>query len=165
MGPAPAVRVARRQPAEHLAARLLHEHGPDALAGADDLAALVRTAAEEAYDEGYERGVHDHDATAILTALLPLHDGAGTLRHAAAARARALLFWAHGTTEPERADWTLRARSLARVRDAFGAPPALDALRDELARAVGSGTRTPRPARRRAPRTSSTNSPAGPRGS
>ncbi|WP_031064742.1 DNA repair ATPase [Streptomyces sp. NRRL F-5527] len=123
--------------AEHLAARLLHEHGPDALADADDLAALVRTAAEEAYDEGYERGVHDHDATAILTALLPLHDGAGALRHAAAVRAHALLFWAHGTTEPERADLTRRARSLARVRDAFGAPPALDALRDELARAVG----------------------------
>ncbi len=123
--------------AEHLAARLLREHGPDALAAADDLPALVRTAAEEAYDEGYERGVHDHDATALLTALLPLFDGAGTLRHASAARAHALLFWTHGTTEPERADRTRRARSLARVRDAFGAPPALDALRDELARAVG----------------------------
>ncbi|MFF5796849.1 DNA repair ATPase [Streptomyces albogriseolus] len=132
--PSESPRVAR---AEHLAARLLHEHGPDALAGADDLPALVRTAAEEAYDEGYERGVHDHDATAILTALLPLSDGAGTLRHASAARAHALLFWAHGTTEQERAEWTTRSRSLARVRDAFGAPPALDALRDELARAVG----------------------------
>src|SRR5690606_40289219 len=32
--------------AEHLAARLLHEHGPDALNGTDDLAALVRGAAE-----------------------------------------------------------------------------------------------------------------------
>ncbi|NEC47307.1 hypothetical protein G3I18_01700, partial [Actinospica acidiphila] len=86
--------------------RMLHEHGPDALAAADDLPALVRTAAEEAYDEGYERGVHDHDATALLTALLPLFEGAGTLRHASAARAHALLFWAHGTTEPERADRT-----------------------------------------------------------
>ncbi|MER7155495.1 DNA repair ATPase, partial [Streptomyces lydicus] len=66
--------------AEHLAARLLDEHGPAALAAAD-LPALVRRAAEEAYDEGYERGVHDHDATAILAALLRLYDGAGTLRH------------------------------------------------------------------------------------
>ncbi|CAL9613540.1 hypothetical protein SUDANB176_05677 [Streptomyces sp. enrichment culture] len=123
--------------AEHLAARLLHELGPDALTGADDLAALVRRAAEEAYDEGYERGVHDHDATAILTAVLSLHDGAGLLRHASAARAHALLYWAHGTTAEERADLTRRARSLARVRDAFGPPPALDALREELARAVG----------------------------
>ncbi|WP_309059742.1 DNA repair ATPase [Streptomyces sp.] len=122
--------------AEHLAARLLHEHGADALTGADDLAALVRRAAEEAYDEGYERGVHDHDATAILTAVLPLYAGAGTLRHEPAARAHALLYWAHGTTAEERADLTRRARSLARVRDAFGPPPALDALRGELAGAV-----------------------------
>ncbi|MEU3199479.1 DNA repair ATPase [Streptomyces sp. NPDC006996] len=125
------------QRAEHLAARLLHEHGSDALTGADDLAALVRRAAEEAYDEGYERGVHDHDATAVLTAVLPLYDAAGTLRHASAARAHALLYWAHGTTPQERAGFTRRARSLARVRDAFGPPPALDALRAELARAVG----------------------------
>ncbi|MEU7467625.1 DNA repair ATPase [Streptomyces sp. NPDC044984] len=122
--------------AEHLAARLLHEPGPDALTGTDDLAALVRRAAEEAYDEGYERGVHDHDATAILTAVLPLYDGAGPLRHEPAARAHALLYWAHGTTAQERADLTRRARSLARVRDAFGPPPALDALRTELAGAV-----------------------------
>ncbi len=122
--------------AEHLAARLLHQHGADALTGADDLAALVRGAAEEAYDEGHERGVHDHDATLLLTALLPLYDGAGTLRHASAARAHALLYWAHGTTEREREDLTRRARSLARVRDVFGPPPALDALRTELARAV-----------------------------
>ncbi|MBT3153789.1 DNA repair ATPase [Streptomyces sp. CHD11] len=124
------------QRAEHLAARLLHEHGPDALSGADDLAALVRRAAEEAYDEGYERGVHDHDATAILTAVLPLYAAAGTLRHSSAARAHALLYWAHGTTAEERAGLTRRARSLARVRDAFGPPPALGALRSELARAV-----------------------------
>ncbi|MFI8308232.1 DNA repair ATPase [Streptomyces sp. NPDC085927] len=124
--------------AEHLAARLLHEHGPDALHAADDLAALVRRAAEEAYDEGYERGVHDHDALALLTALLPLHDGAGLLRHEPAARALALLHWTHGTTTGERADLTRRARSLARVRDAFGPPPALADLCAELARRIGA---------------------------
>ncbi|MEU2980424.1 DNA repair ATPase [Streptomyces hirsutus] len=123
--------------AEHLAARLLHEHGPDALHGADDLAALVRRAAEDAYDEGYERGVHDHDATALLTAVLPLHDGAGLLRHEPAARALALLHWTHGTTAAERADLTRRARSLARVRDAFGPPPALADLCAEIARRIG----------------------------
>ncbi|MBL3669835.1 DNA repair ATPase [Streptomyces sp. M2CJ-2] len=122
--------------AEHLAARLLHEHGPDALNGADDLEALVRRAAEEAYDEGYERGVHDHDATAILTAVLRLHDGAGVLRHEPAARALALLHWTHATTAEERADLTRRARSLARVRDAFGPPPALAELHTELARTI-----------------------------
>ena len=38
---------------------------------------LVRRAAEARYDEGYERGVHDDDARAILDALLRLHAGAG----------------------------------------------------------------------------------------
>ncbi|MEU5793232.1 DNA repair ATPase [Streptomyces sp. NPDC047813] len=122
--------------AEHLAARLLTAHGPAALAAADDLPGLVRRVAQESYDEGYERGVHDHDATLILTALLPLYDAAGPLRHEPAARARAQLFWAHGTTEPARAAWTRRAVSLARARDAFGPTAALGDLVAELAAAL-----------------------------
>ncbi|MGM9466793.1 DNA repair ATPase [Streptomyces murinus] len=122
--------------AEHLAARLLAEHGPAALAAADDLPGLVRRVAQESYDEGYERGVHDHDATLILTALLPLYDAAGPLRHEPAARARAQLFWTHGTTEPARAAWSRRAVSLARARDAFGPTAALGELVAELAVAL-----------------------------
>ncbi|MGW0565988.1 DNA repair ATPase [Streptomyces tauricus] len=123
--------------AEYLAARLLDEHGPAELAGTEDLAGLVRQAAEAAYDEGYERGVHDHDTTAILTALLRLHGAAGPLRHAPAARAAAQLFWAHGTTCDERAAWSRRAVSLARARDTFGLTPAITAFRAELADAMG----------------------------
>ncbi|WP_328425866.1 DNA repair ATPase [Streptomyces sp. NBC_00443] len=122
--------------AEHLAARLLDEHGPEALAEAD-LPALVRQAAETAYDEGYERGVHDHDATAILTALLRLHDAAGLLRHEPGARAAAQLFWEHATTAEARAGWTRRAVSLARARETFGLAPAIAELRAELAEAIG----------------------------
>ncbi|MCX4963578.1 DNA repair ATPase [Streptomyces sp. NBC_00654] len=122
--------------AEYLAVRLLTEHGPEALAGAD-LPALVRSAAEAAYDEGYERGVHDHDATAILGALLRLHEGAGLLRYPPSARAEAQLFWAHGTTGPGRASWLRRMTSLARARAAFGPSPAIEGLRTELATAMG----------------------------
>ncbi|MFF0678688.1 DNA repair ATPase [Streptomyces tendae] len=124
--------------AEHLAARLLREHGASALADADDLPAFVREAAQEAYDEGYERGVHDHDATVVLTALLPLYDRAGTLVHEPAARAAAQLFWAHGTTPETRESWTRRARSLARARDTFGLSTAIGDLEEELAGAVGT---------------------------
>ncbi|MEU0215343.1 DNA repair ATPase [Streptomyces sp. NPDC006265] len=122
--------------AEYLATRLLDEHGPEALAEAD-LPPLVRQAAETAYDEGYERGVHDHDATVILTALLRLHEGAGPLRHEPAARAAAQLFWAHGTTAEEQRSWTLRAVSLARARDTFGLTPAIAELQRELADVAG----------------------------
>lgn len=62
---------------EHLAARLLEERGADTLTALDpaELAALVRESAAAAYDEGHQRGVHDEDATAILTTLLRLHPG------------------------------------------------------------------------------------------
>ena len=122
--------------AEHLAARLLDELGPQAPAGAD-LPALVRERAQEAYEEGYERGIHDHDTVLILTALLPLYAGAGPLRHEPAARAAAQLFWAHGTTAEARQGWSRRAVSLARARDAFGPVAALEQLRSELAGAIG----------------------------
>ncbi|MFF3137869.1 DNA repair ATPase [Streptomyces mirabilis] len=125
--------------AEHLAARLLDEHGPAALTEAD-LPDLVRQAAETAYDEGHERGVHDHDATAILTAVLRLHERAGLLRHEPAARAAAQLFWAHTLPTEERATLKRRAMSLARARDTFGLTPAIADFRAELAVHVGEAS-------------------------
>lgn len=124
---------------EHLAARLLAEHGADSLAGAD-LGALARRAAEAAYDEGYERGVHDHDAAAILETVLGLHESAGLLRYPAAARAAAQAFWAHSTTADARDQWTHRAISLTQARDLFGTASAVDGLRRELAEEIGDAT-------------------------
>ncbi|MFE5729520.1 DNA repair ATPase [Streptomyces sp. NPDC056528] len=125
--------------AEHLAARLLAEHGADGLADAD-LPALTRSAAEAAHDEGYERGVHDHDAAAILETLLGLREKAGLLRYPAAARAAAQFFWAHTATDDARDRWTRCAVSLTRARDLFGAASAVDGLRDELAGEIGDAT-------------------------
>ncbi|MBW1598623.1 DNA repair ATPase [Streptomyces sp. JJ38] len=126
--------------AEYLAARVLAETGPAALreaAGREGgLLAAVREAAEAGHDEGYDRGVHDHDAAAILTAVLGLHAAADLLRFPPAARAAAQLFWAHGTDEPARAAWATRAQSLGRARAAFGAGPAVAELAAELDAAV-----------------------------
>ncbi|MEV0529881.1 DNA repair ATPase [Streptomyces sp. NPDC050439] len=119
--------------AEYLAARLLDEHGAQALHTEDDLSALVRSAAELAYDEGYERGIHDHDATQILNALLRLHDAAGLLRYTSRARAAAQFFWAYDAMGEERELWRRRALSLARARDTFGLATAIEDLCAELA--------------------------------
>lgn len=123
---------------EYLAARLLEEHGASRLAGLadDELALLVQESAAEAYDEGYTRGVHDEDATAILRALLRLHGTAGLLRHGPAVRAAAQVFWAYGTDEAQRVSWTRRAASLARARDTFGPAPAIAVLQEEWAFAI-----------------------------
>ncbi|MGW3830077.1 DNA repair ATPase [Streptomyces microflavus] len=124
---------------EHLAARLLAEQGAERLAALSDpeLVLLVRESAAEAYDEGYTRGVHDEDATAILRALLRLYAEAGLLRHEPAARGAAQLFWAYGTDEALRTSWTRRAVSLARARDTFGLAPAITVLQEEWASAIG----------------------------
>lgn len=125
--------------AEHLAARLLDEHGADRLTSLTDTerAKLVRESAADAYDEGYTRGVHDEDATAILAALLRLHADAGLLRHEPGARAAAQLFWTYGVDAARRTAWARRAVSLARARDTFGLAPAIGALQEEWAAAIG----------------------------
>ncbi|MEU0564048.1 DNA repair ATPase [Nonomuraea sp. NPDC005983] len=119
--------------AEHLAASLVSQVTPGA-----SLPDLVRRAAEERYDEGYERGVHDHDATAILDTLLRLREGAGLLRYLPEARAAAQLFWTFGIDEVSRKTLTTRAVSLVRARSVFGPPPALEALSAELSAQIGT---------------------------
>ncbi|MEV4376029.1 DNA repair ATPase [Streptosporangium sp. NPDC049644] len=106
-----------------------------------ELLEIVRRVAETRYDEGYERGVHDHDATAILQAALRLHAGAGLLRYPPAARAAAQLFWTYGTDEAARATWTTRATSLARARTLFGQVEAVRETRAALGSAIASFSR------------------------
>ncbi|TDD71773.1 AAA family ATPase [Actinomadura darangshiensis] len=136
--------------AEYLATSILASSPLEDLrrAAADGrLLALVRDAAADRYDEGYERGVHDHDAARILEALLRLRAEAGLLRYPAPARAAAQLFWTHGPDETERRTWTTRARSLVRARRAFGRADALTALTAELTSAITeSNARTGLPA-------------------
>ncbi|GAB3234507.1 DNA repair ATPase [Glycomyces halotolerans] len=123
--------------AEHLAASLLAEHGPGRLL-AEDLPRFVSTAAAERYDEGYERGVHDADAAAILAEVLRLQAAAGTLRYPAAERAAAQLYWGHGAPKEQQAAWSAQARSLHRVRETFGRADALDRLAAETADRLGA---------------------------
>ncbi len=52
------------------------------LAQPDELARAIRDFAAPRYKEGYEKGIHDHDAAAILVRLLPLRESAGLLRYA-----------------------------------------------------------------------------------
>ncbi|MFG2014748.1 DNA repair ATPase [Actinomadura geliboluensis] len=125
--------------AEYLATSILATSPLDDLfaAAADGrLLGLVRDAAADRYDEGYERGVHDHDAARILEALLRLRADAGLLRYPGPARATAQLFWTHGPDETERGMWTARARSLVRARQAFGRADALADLTTELTASI-----------------------------
>ncbi|WP_308271140.1 DNA repair ATPase [Kitasatospora sp. SUK 42] len=136
--------------AEYLAASLLLAAEPGALPADGNLLEYVRRAAEQRPDEGYQRGVHDHDAALVLRALLELGEGAGLLRHPAEARAAAQLYWAHGTDPRQRLVWHTRARSLGLARQAYGPVPApalnaLASLAAELDAAVAEFTAAGRP--------------------
>jgi hypothetical protein len=78
------------------------------------LGALVADVAAKRLDEGYERGVHDADATTILAQLLPAFEAAGPLRFTPTARALALLY-AASLAEIELSVLTKRAQSVSRL--------------------------------------------------
>ncbi|WP_338846119.1 DNA repair ATPase [Massilia sp. W12] len=84
----------------------------------------VRQFAAPRYQEGYQKGLHDHDAVQILRSLAPMLDSAGLLRYDAGARALALLYWQHLATQlaPQVAAQTLclQAQQAELMRRQFG---------------------------------------------
>ncbi len=92
---------------------------------------IVRSHTAEAWDEGYDRGVHDVDAAAILKALVQLRQAAGWQRFGTRARALAMLFRGLHTDAPWGA-WQARARTLVRIRDTLGPGGAAEAFATEL---------------------------------
>lgn len=76
---------------------------------------LVRAFADDRLDEGYERGVHDVDAAAILEKVVALRASAGLLRFTPSSRALAVLYWS-SLDEAARTVLHARARSLGRLR-------------------------------------------------
>ncbi|THU03681.1 AAA family ATPase [Lampropedia puyangensis] len=108
------------------------------------LVRAVRDFAAPRYREGYERGIHDHDAALILQALLPLQEQAGVLAHDAQARALAVLLWSELRAGSENTfkiatqarHWAARAQSAATMQRLLGSLDARQALEREIAYAL-----------------------------
>ncbi len=82
--------VVSESPSVYRAEYLAHQ----ALGELDDVTAeAVAAFMAPRYAEGYVKGVHDHDATLILTALAGIHHSIGTLRTHPEARALAVTAW------------------------------------------------------------------------
>ncbi|WND81078.1 DNA repair ATPase [Lysobacter capsici] len=119
---------------EGLTLDLLHQQ----LAQPEVLGRTVRDFAAPRYREGYEKGIHDHDATLILQALLPLRASAGRLAFEPAARAWAALYWSQVAQHEPQKQWPERARTSADIQRLFGSASGLDALRCEIAEAMSA---------------------------
>jgi ATPase involved in DNA repair/ATPase family associated with various cellular activities (AAA) len=84
------------------------------------LLAITKARAQERYDEGYERGVHDADAALLLGKTLELRDAAGLLRYGPKPRAFAALYWGELKDEAARRMLHQRAVSLGSLRETLG---------------------------------------------
>jgi hypothetical protein len=96
----------------------------------------IREAAASRYDEGYERGVHDHDAALIAEKLRGMMQTAGLLRFTPNARAAAALFWAFFEDEHLKQQWAVQARALRNAGILPAGAGWKAALRDELQSAI-----------------------------
>ena len=104
-------------------------------ADAAGLEKIVRDFAAARYRDGYEKGIHDHDAALILGAIVALYKNAGELVSPPAARAMAFDFWAH-LVEDERKAWTNRLAA-ARAVDSLGVgSAALASTQEQLQHAL-----------------------------
>jgi hypothetical protein len=146
--------------AEYLAALIIHsaelEEGGlsqtilhEALNTEHQLEDIVRDFANPRYKEGYEKGIHDHDASLILKKVLPAIKQAELLKFDPLSRALAQVFWAHSEslleqtkrqhTDNERGSlqtlvitWPERAKSAFQMQSVFGSNKAIDLLAQEI---------------------------------
>lgn len=102
----------------------------------DGLFKIVQDYATPRYSEGYDKGVHDADATLILAQLLKVRDIAGFLRFSGHARALAVLFWAHLDDKNQADSWQKRAQSYANLQTSFAQTGSIDQLNEELRQAM-----------------------------
>lgn len=80
----------------------------------------VATFMAQRYHEGYTKGVHDHDASLILTPLREMDKALGLLRHSPAARGYARLFWHAWAEDDAKKALAARMQSKGRMRDLLG---------------------------------------------
>ena len=118
--------------AEYLAGQLFDAIENHEIEVGDDLLKTVRDFAAPRYKEGYEKGIHDHDAALILKQLLATKANAGLLRFNPMARGIALLFWDEVQQQEQAATWPNRALSATEMRRVFSDNTALGQLTEEV---------------------------------
>jgi ATPase family associated with various cellular activities (AAA)./ATPase involved in DNA repair. len=104
----------------------------------------VRDFATPRYKDGYEKGIHDHDAALLLKTLLPALSSADLLRFDPLSRGLAQIFWANIKNAANKATndnsherlsfstWPERAQSAAQMQSVFTSNEATTLLANEV---------------------------------
>ncbi|MET1256131.1 DNA repair ATPase [Aliikangiella maris] len=96
------------------------------------LSDIVSTYATPRFREGYEKGIHDHDAMLILKTLIPVYDLAGVLKYAPKVRGMAIIFWANQQNQAALKLWPEQAMNAIQMVQVFTNYHAVDLLVDEV---------------------------------
>ncbi len=120
----------------------------NSLLDSSKLSRLVRDFANPRYKEGYEKGIHDHDAVLLLQTLLPAMDSADQLRFDPLCRGIAQIFWANIqhleadgqekllVLKAQTKSWHERAQSAFQMKEIFNNNKAIQLLRLEVQQAL-----------------------------
>ncbi|HHL32400.1 MAG TPA: AAA family ATPase [Oceanospirillales bacterium] len=93
---------------------------------------IVKDYAAPRYQEGYEKGVHDNDASLILTKLLAKYKAQPLLRFSPSARGIASYFWLNITDEKFKKHTRKQVLSASKIRQVFGSVQMLNDLKTDL---------------------------------
>jgi len=104
---------------------------------ADELDDFIKEYSAPLYKEGYQKGVHDHDAALILQKVLPIYRTAGLLRFSPSCRALAVFYWYRKNSSGELAADSVQrlkahAASAVKLDETLGNPSAIYALQKNL---------------------------------
>ncbi|MGX5175400.1 DNA repair ATPase [Aliikangiella sp. IMCC44653] len=99
---------------------------------------LIKEYISPKYQEGYSKGVHDHDAAKILVPLVNSFSSAGVLRYLPQARALAVIYWSNFQSEEQQALWPQRAQSAKQMKEIFPKNTGFENLTREVFAALKS---------------------------
>ncbi len=110
----------------------------------DDIKKIVKDYSAPRYKEGYEKGIHDHDAIAILKYIVPALQSADLLRFDPLCRGFAQVFWANIKRITQQLQnkrltyetWEERAQSALHMQSVFASTEAQTLLSSEIRAAM-----------------------------
>lgn len=101
-----------------------------------DLQALIKTVAEERYDEGYTKGIHDEDAYLILEALVELHTDIDLLCFTPEVRSFAYLLWHYLLPAQKREQLQEQLTAAGHLLEIFPQSNSVDYLQDNIQKSI-----------------------------
>ncbi len=96
------------------------------------LTSLVSGFASPRFREGYEKGIHDHDAALILKQLVGVYETAGVFKYSPLSRGLACIYWANCQSGENQKLWQQRAKTAGHMASIFTDTKAKQILSTEI---------------------------------